>query len=228
MKAVISIIKHFLPSKLYHKLKIQIRQLLLQHYERAASQLPQINFHEYQIKHTKLLTNRVELLKFLPTRGIVAEGDFAANILLYNKPEKLYLLDRWNTERYHVSMMKEVESRFKDQIERGVVEVHRGDSVELASLFPDYYFDWIYIDTGHSYQSTKMELLKYSKKVKLDGIIAGHDFVKGNIERQICYGVREAVCEFCVAKKWELLYLTMELDDNMSFAIQKTEAREME
>ncbi|MEX0773138.1 MAG: class I SAM-dependent methyltransferase, partial [Balneolales bacterium] len=84
------------------------------------------------------------------------------------------------------------------------------------------YFDWIYIDTDHSYETTRDELRLYASKVKQGGIIAGHDYVKGNWITTYRYGVIEAVHEFCVNNDWELIYLTAEPIENQSFAIRRT------
>src|SRR5690242_21742886 len=107
--------------------------------------------------------------------------------------------------------MKYVENKFENEIRDKVVEINLGLSTDVGETFKDHYFDWVYIDTSHSYAVTKAELELYSKKVKLgNGIIAGHDFAIGNWVRGIRYGVIEAVYEFCVKNNWELIYLTME------------------
>ncbi|MCU0386267.1 MAG: hypothetical protein MUE38_09580, partial [Flavihumibacter sp.] len=58
-------------------------------------------------------------------------------------------------------------------------------------------------------------------KLKPGGIIAGHDFIKGNWLSGYRYGVMEAVYEFCVTHNWELIFLTTETNDHPSFAIRR-------
>jgi len=58
-------------------------------------------------------------------------------------------------------------------------------------------------------------------KVKDGGIIAGHDYCKGNVKIALEYGVVQAVNEFCLKFNWEFIYLTHETDRALSFAIQK-------
>ena len=94
-------------------------------------------------------------------------------------------------------------------------------STDTALEFEDGYFDMIYIDTDHSYATTRDELAAYLPKMKPDGIIAGHDYSLGNWVTGYRYGVIEAVHEFCVAHDWELLYLTAEPLERQSFAIRK-------
>jgi len=91
----------------------------------------------------------------------------------------------------------------------------------VGRTFPDAYFDWIYIDTDHSYPTTRDELAVYESKMKPGGIIAGHDYVMGNWRGSLKFGVIEAVHEFCIARNWELLYVTTEQTTNASFAIRK-------
>lgn len=94
-------------------------------------------------------------------------------------------------------------------------------STDAAYDFPDNYFDWIYIDTDHTYETTRDELRLYAPKMKKGGIIAGHDYVHGNWISTFRYGVVEAVHEFCVQFGWEIIYLTIEPTENQSFAIRK-------
>jgi len=53
-------------------------------------------------------------------------------------------------------------------------------------------FDVVYIDGMHRYEQVKKDILNYSKIVKIDGFITGHDYVSGWGE------VVRAVNEFCV------------------------------
>ena len=90
--------------------------------------------------------------------------------------EKLHLVDVWGDARYHEGKALSVQNRFADRIEAGQVEISRGLSLEAVDAFEDNYFDWIYIDTDHSYQTTIKELQQWAPKVKANGVIAGHDY----------------------------------------------------
>jgi hypothetical protein len=188
--------------------------------------IPNIPLLASHIDSCKMLPNRTELLKLLPQNGTVVEmgvanGDFSADILTYNRPKCLHLVDIWGSERYSSTLQNKVKNRFANQLEFGNVVINHNFSQDAVGHFPDHYFDWIYIDTTHSYAQTKLELELYAPKVKQGGIIAGHDYLLGNWTKSYKYGVMEAVHEFCVSYGYKFKYLTMDLSENQSFAIQK-------
>lgn len=51
-----------------------------------------------------------------------------------------------------------------------------GNSWELASQFPDGWFDFVFIDGDHSYEGVIQDIRAYLPKVRKGGIIAGHDY----------------------------------------------------
>ena len=188
--------------------------------------LPCIHLAERHSTNCELLLNRQAMLSRLKKRGKAAEigvnqGEFSELILKINKPGLLHLVDNWDSKRYRTGLHGVVD-KFRNLIEDGRVQIHRKPSTEAAADFEDDYFDWIYIDTDHSYYTTREELVRYAPKIKLDGIIAGHDYIVGNWSTLCRYGVIEAVQEFCVKHEWELVYLTVEsLAENRSFAIRR-------
>lgn len=191
-----------------------------------SAKLPLIALQPVHIKQAQLLVNRNAMLELLPERGVVAEigvagGDFSRRILDITKPKKLFLIDFWGSLRYGDDLCESVHNRFKHELEKEQVEIIRGMSTETANQFDDGLFDWIYIDTDHSYATTIAELRIYAPKMKCGGIIAGHDYSMGNWDEHYRYGVIEAVYEFCSEFAFEFLYLTMDLSENQSFAIRK-------
>jgi predicted O-methyltransferase YrrM len=50
------------------------------------------------------------------------------------------------------------------------------DSSVAAESFEDNSIDIIFIDANHSYEGVKKDLQSWFSKVKIKGIIAGHDF----------------------------------------------------
>lgn len=57
--------------------------------------------------------------------------------------------------------------------------------MECVNEFPDKYFDFVYIDADHSYQSVKNDILAWSSKVKDGGILAGHDYIMNSVKQAL-------------------------------------------
>lgn len=204
----------------------EIRQEEVQRREAAVNKPPKVRLAEKHMRNCALLLDRAELLTRLPRGGTVAElgvdhGDFSARILELTQPARLHLIDMWGSERYHGGLFDGVKQRFRSEISDGSIQVHRKMSVDAADDFADASFDWIYIDTDHSYETTARELRRFAPKIKDGGLIAGHDYCMGNWANSYRYGVIEAVHEFCVRENWELVYLTAEPLESQSFAIRR-------
>ena len=186
----------------------------------------QVILHQKHIPNLEVVLDRETMLKSLPKNGIIAElgvdqGDFSSKILSNTHPEKLYLIDTWASKRYKKNKMNHVRIRFHKEIDTGRVVIIRGKSEIELKKFENSYFDWVYIDTSHSYQHTVKELELCRQKVKDGGIIAGHDYCQGNIKEAFAYGVVQAVNQFCVKNNWEFILLTHETHRGLSFAIKK-------
>ncbi|WP_200977031.1 class I SAM-dependent methyltransferase [Echinicola sp. 20G] len=208
-------------SKLYQYFTKKFDLVPRAHFEK----MPIPSIEEKHISNLKALTNRETLIDALPKNGVIAEigvdkGDYSQTILDITKPSKLHLIDVWKSERYPEKLYHKVMDRFLAEQKDGLIEINRGYSTDIVEEFSDEYFDWIYIDTAHSYEVTKAELEAYRQKVKKGGIIAGHDFIIGELEVPWKYGVIEAVYEFCNKYDWEIIYLTMERNIPPSFAIR--------
>jgi hypothetical protein len=51
-------------------------------------------------------------------------------------------------------------------------------SVEAAKDFPNFFFDFVYIDADHTYKAVMEDLTAWYPKVKIGGVICGHDFIQ--------------------------------------------------
>lgn len=179
----------------------------------------------HHTENCRLLPNRTELLHRLPHGGVVAEigvafGDYSQEIMEFNRPATLHLIDPWDLNRYNEGHER-VKSMFADQIATGQVQLHLGGSTEMLPSFADGTFDWVYIDTDHSYANTWNELVLCDAKVKRDGRICGHDFCVGNVIKPVVYGVVQAVNKFCVEYGWQFEYLTVEPDAHFSYCLKR-------
>ena len=87
----------------------------------------------------------------------------------------------------------------------------QNSTLEAAKLFPDGHFDWIYLDAQHTYSSARADLEAWYPKVRLGGLVSGHDyqFQHQQIGDGYVFGVRDAVDEFA-ARRSTRVYSTME------------------
>jgi hypothetical protein len=203
-----------------------LRPLVKRINSRHSASIPKHELRPMHVSNARLLTSREELLELLPKNGVVAElgvdeGHFSKKIFTINKPKKLHLIDFWGSKRFNQKKKAGVENLFAEEISTKTVEINLGLSTTVVYQFNAEYFDWIYIDTTHAYQLTIDELEAYRSKIKKGGIIAGHDYIVGNWNGVVRYGVIEAVHEFCVRHNWEILYITTELNNHPSFAIRE-------
>lgn len=187
------------------------------------ARLPRTKLADKHLALCKMLPDRRALLDHMPKRAIAAEvgvaaGDFTAEILARTEPARLHLVDSWQSARYEPDL-DIVCRRFKAELDLDQLRIERGQSVETLSRFPEAFFDWVYIDTDHSFDTTFAELSTCNGKVNTNGHIAGHDFCVGNVITPVPYGVIEAVLAFCVDFKWRFEFLTCESSGHLSFSL---------
>lgn len=147
----------------------------------------------------------------------VLRGDYSKMILEEWKNGKLYLVDTWRhiseyidmngqDDEYHYECMIQTAKNIKQYQNRA--HMIRMGSVDAAKLFPDEYFDFIYIDADHSYEAVKTDLEVWWPKIKKGGVFSGDDFIPedgdiwlvnnndGSSQYAGKFGVRKAVTEF--------------------------------
>lgn len=73
-------------------------------------------------------------------------------------------------------------------------------SMEVVKVIPDGCLDFVYIDADHTFNSVVCDIIEWSKKVRLGGIVSGHDYIKRKR-----WGVIDAVNLYCKHNKKELL-----------------------
>jgi predicted O-methyltransferase YrrM len=156
----------------------------------------------------------MELLRDKPhTRGAeigVFKGLFA-NRLLRNLPDikVYYCVDPWLHSAEYKKTLRNTSGELKTppnnsyrvflrntakwQHKRIVL---RMTSMEALEKVADNSLDWVFIDANHSYEHAKPDILGWSKKVKVGGLISGHDFfdVASGL-RKVPFGVDRAVKE---------------------------------
>ena len=84
------------------------------------------------------------------------------------------------------------DARFKGNT---IIRKIKNKSENVANNFQNESIDFIYIDGNHQYQAVKKDLELYYPKIKINGIISGHDYEISEKTFHI-KGVKKAVNEF--------------------------------
>lgn len=168
----------------------------------------------------KLIADRNILLKNFHKKNLkiaelgVFRGDFSKILLDTLQPEELFLVDIFpsvmcsgdkdgnnmlyeNLEEYYPKLLE----TYKDNKN---VKIVKSTTQDFLTSLPDNFLDIVYIDADHSYEGVKRDLELSLKKVKPDGIIAGHDYLYMREND----GVSRAVDEFCKTYNRKISILT--------------------
>jgi protein YibB len=127
------------------------------------------------------------------------KGDFAERLVILCEPRKLYCVDPYesyadykdtiNTRTPLDAIYHETCARMARFGER--IEFMRAYSVNAAEQFSEESVDFVYIDANHSFQYVYKDLCLWYSKLRVGGLICGHDALdtderardaKGNIE----------------------------------------------
>lgn len=159
----------------------------------------------------------------------VLKGDYSKIILERWHRGTLYLVDTWRhldeyidmngqDDKYHYDCLIQTCKNIKPWQDRA--HIIRMDSVKSADMFPDEYFDFIYIDADHSYEGVVRDIKAWWPKVKKGGLFCGDDYIPDDGDIWLTgqgepvyagkFGVRKAVNEFVKEKSLKLYETTEE------------------
>lgn len=107
----------------------------------------------------------------------------------------IYCIDPWKMyEDYTDSRGQKKLDKIYEQTKHRLslypnAKIIRKTSVEALSDIPDDSLDFVYIDGNHQLKFVIEDLFEWSKKVKVGGIISGHDYIYTNPRTQagICH-----------------------------------------
>src|ERR1700674_3826178 len=169
------------------------------------------------------LLNELELLGTAVEVGVF-RGVFSRQLLERWDGRKLILVDPWrHLEDYLDSWNlsdSEMEGNYQETLKvlapfEERIQVLRMRTQEAAALVPHASCDFIHIDANHSYEAVKHDLLLWFPKLRVGGLMSGHDYFDAladehlepifqnnrSIPRELLtsYGVKTAIDEFALS-----------------------------
>ena len=124
----------------------------------------------------------------------VHTGENAQFMLNRLNMKMLYLVDHW-TVYYEAGLelnssiyMLDVYKRF---IDKSNVKLMRLSSVDASEVLKDKQFDFVYIDADHSYNEVKTDIFRWFDRVKVGGVLCGHDFNIKSVKDAVCSIVQD-------------------------------------
>jgi hypothetical protein len=175
----------------------------------------------------KIFETRNDLLDKLPKNLNVVElgvfkGEFAEE--LYNRmaPKQLMLVDIWEGSygsgdkdgQNHITI-DNMETVYNGLVQKyNIVEnvkVIRSTSTKFLESQEDNSLDMVYVDADHAYEAVFNDLRLSLTKIKVGGILAGHDYIQGT-------QIAAAVNNFCYNYNQQIIALTK--DGCPTFVIQ--------
>lgn len=151
------------------------------------------------------------------------KGDFSKFIYNSNGPTTLTLIDIFDCvtncgdkdgSNIVIADLKIEYENLKKYFEGKNVQILKGRSDVVLKNLPDNFFDLIYIDADHSYESVYNDLKMSYIKLKNNGILCGHDY-----NMSLYPQVVSAVNDFCKHYDLHINYLTK--DKLPTFGITK-------
>jgi SAM-dependent methyltransferase len=106
----------------------------------------------------------------------------AVEIINSNKNIKFDCVDTWKGSIEHTTYDVVTEEKLYDvflsNIEpvKHIINPIRMTSIEASKLYEDNSLDFVFIDASHEYEDVKADILAWLPKVKIGGILAGHDY----------------------------------------------------
>ena len=153
------------------------------------------------------MNNRIELAKHFAALGFttgaeigVCHGRYSEILCRTNPKLKLLAVDDWRRNRTHRSYA--IAYRRLANLN---VTIDRRSSMDAVGDVADESLDFVFIDADHKYISVCNDIREWAKKVRIGGIVSGHDYYK--TPRGQNMGVINAVDEY-VAKHGYTLQLT--------------------
>jgi hypothetical protein len=160
------------------------------------------------LKHRRIL--HIPLKKYgfkkLCEVGVRAGRNLAD--LLKADPEVMVAVDAWRNDGVPGHNDSFLSQRLLDHYYQDIcswrerhpcLAVVRAYSAAAAQQFADGYFDFVYLDADHTYEGITADLASWWPKVRVGGILSGHDYIDNYTHQGVTFWVKRGVDEFRAA-----------------------------
>lgn len=141
----------------------------------------------------------------------VAKGQHAEILCKNNPGLKLFCIDAWKMYPNYPEYSDEALARYyenaKQRLKPYDCKLIRKFSMDAVNDFADNSLDFVYLDAGHDFKSVADDIVEWSRKVKPDGILFGHDY-KRSVNPATVHHVVDVVGSYTYAlgiKPWFIL-----------------------
>jgi hypothetical protein len=185
----------------------------------------------------RLYADRHEMVRELMPgmRGTIAEigvalGDFSEFLIETLLPKKFVAFDIFTMHQEPIIWGKPSHVLFSGMTHLEYYEqrfagrnltIEIGPSDERLETYKDGFFDFIYVDGGHSYECVANDARLSASKVKQDGVVIFNDYTMYDHITHSHYGVVPAVNELIVAGGWRVVGLALQRDMFCDLAIMR-------
>lgn len=138
----------------------------------------------------------------------VFKGDHFMEMIKHG-PKLAVAVDSWDNKGVHSEKdasytndeLNEQYLNFKNKVNKFTfVKIIKDYTDNASRLFPNEYFDFVYIDADHSTKECYKDITNWYPKVKTGKFLVGHDYRRG-------FGVVDAVNKFIKENELELIFI---------------------
>lgn len=135
----------------------------------------------------------------------VLDGIYSAILCETNPDLKLYSVDKWEVYPIYKNRRRQWQYNiFYDEAQKKLApykncQIIKEWSMDAVKMFPDESLDFVFIDANHDFEHITEDIAQWGKKVRVGGIISGHDF--GDSPRSLFCCVETVVRAWTKAKR---------------------------
>ena len=136
----------------------------------------------------RFISTRIDLAKIFNTLGYkvgaevgVSKGRYSKVLFNHIEGLKLFCVDPWKSydgleKATSQKRMDEIYNNCLERLKGCNVEYVRKTTTEAIKQIPDSSLDFVYIDGGHQFDASMLDIISWSPKVREGGIVSGRNY----------------------------------------------------